>query len=258
MPSDEPAVAPLGSPASASARRLASLACAGLLLAGATCRAETRQELWPELDAYVKIDARTRAFLLAGITRVDNGFGTSLSKSPPLDGVVGAHLDFSLAPEFRPELLAQNWARNRYLWARVGYQYSHSLGADEPGNTWREHRGVFELNARTAPLPGGLEWLARARWDLRDRNGENSSLYRFRVGVERQFPVMGYATVPFADAETIYDTRYDTWKQQRYRLGAELPLNVRWKIEPAFTLQLDEISSPRRVLAFGLTLKYFQ
>lgn len=237
------------------ARLVAALAC--LLAACAPVRAETRYEFWPELDVYLKLDDRARVFLLSGGTRVDNGSGSLLTTAPPLDGVVGVHLDYALAPPFRPQLQEQDWARNRYLWARIGYQYSRSLQGEDPANTWRENRLILESTGRTPPLAGGLEWVFRARWDLRDRNDVNSSLYRLRLGVERQLVVMGRATVPYADAETIYDTRYDVWKQQRYRLGVEVAMSSRWRIEPAFTLQLDDIASPRRLLAFGLALKYY-
>lgn len=64
--------------------------------------------------------------------------------------------------------------------------------------------------------------------------------------------------MPYATAETIYDTRYSEWKQQRYQLGMELGLTESWRVEPYLEMRVDRLSEPARVYALGLAFKYFR
>jgi hypothetical protein len=234
------------------------IACTGLLLGSDMARAETSREFWPEFNAYLKLNERTRAYLLATSSRTDTGDGPNGAWSSRTQGTLGAHLDYSLTPVLRPDLLDRDWARNRYLWMRVGYQYSSSLNDSDSDTGFHENRGVFQVTGRTPPLAGDLEWIARARWDLRDRNGQDSSLYRLRLGFERQFDLHAHAVVPYFHAETIYDTRYDAWKQQRYQAGVEVTLSGPWRIKPYLEARNDNLSQPAHVRAFGLILQYYR
>ena len=225
-------------------------------LASGRAHADTSHEFWPEINAFLKLDARTRVYLLANSSHPEANEQLGVA-SPATEALVGAHLDYSLTPVLRPDLREQDWARNRYLWVRAGCQYSHSTSAAAADNSFRESRGVFEMTGRTPPLAGQLEWVARARWDWRNRNGANSSLYRLRVGTERQFDLRGHAAVPYVTAEAIYDTRYGSWEQRRYQAGSEFAIDDHWRVEPYFELRNYSNSQPARVLGFGLVLKYF-
>lgn len=229
------------------------VACVALLFTGTAARPETRHEFWPEFNAFLRLDERTRVFLLATTTLAD----FEAESASATDGTIGVHVDYSLTPAFRPDLLQQDWARNRYLWARVGYQNVRSFGDADGSSGFREHRGIFELSGRTPPLAGELEWFSRVRWDLRDINSENSSLYRLRLGVERQFKVRGHAAVPYLTAEAVYDTRYDDWKQLRYQTGVEVSLTEAWRVDLYVEARNDLISEPARIRALGAVLKYF-
>lgn len=233
------------------------LACIAALLGATTAHAETSYELWPEFDAYVSLNARTRAYLLATTTRIDQEATRGAPLDPVSEGTIGAHLDVSITPTLRRALLEEDWGRNRYLWVRIGYQRARSFGNADVVSEFRESRAVFELNGRTPPLAGALEWVSRIRLDARDRNGENSNLYRLRLGVERQYALRGRPAIPYATAETIYDTRYDGWKQQRYQLGVEFGLDAKWRLDPYLEARNDRRSEPSRVYALGLALKYF-
>ncbi len=225
-------------------------------LVSAAAHAETSREFWPEFNAYLTLDARTRVYLLAKSTREQTSDQAGAA-SPPMDGVVGAHLDYSLMPVLRPELREQDWARKRYLWIRAGYQYSHSTSAAEAGSSYREDRGVFEMTGRSPPLAGQLEWVARARWDWRNRNGQNSSLYRLRLRSERRFDLQGHALLPYVSAEAIYDTRYGSWTERRYQFGTEFAIDASWRIDPYLDARNIRGSETDRVLGFGVKLKYF-
>jgi hypothetical protein len=230
---------------------------AALLLSCEAARADTSREFWPEFNAFLKIDERARWFLQAATTRGQPDDGSSSRVAAVTEAMVGAHLDYALSPQLRPQLLEQDWARNRYLWARAGYQRLQSASDAPPESQYRENRGILEMTARTPPLAGDLEWIGRAHWDWRNRDGQNSSLYRLRLGVERSFDVDGHATVPYATAETIYDTRHSSWSQQRYQLGAEFAINATWRVESYLEARNYQQSQPSRVRALGLVLKYY-
>ncbi len=225
-------------------------------LACAAAHADTSREFWPEFNAFLKLDARTRVYLLANSSYPDANEQLAI-KNPPLEAVVGAHLDYSLMPVLRPDLREQDWARNRYLWVRAGYQYSHSTSTAAAASSYRENRGVFEMTGRTPPLVGQLEWAARARWDWRNRNGENSSLYRLRLRTERRLEVQSHAVLPYVTAEAIYDTRFGSWNQRRYQVGTEFAIDGSWRVDPYLEARNNHGTEPARVLAFGLILKYF-
>jgi hypothetical protein len=226
-------------------------------LACAAAQADTSREFWPEFDAFLKLDPRTRVFLMANSSHPEDNEKLAVA-SPATEAAVGAYLDYSLVPVLRPDLREQDWARSRYFWGRVGYQYSHSTSASDAGKPYHQNMGVFEMTARTPPLAGQVEWVARARWDWRNKDGTNSSLYRVRLSAERQFDLRGHAAVPYVTAEAIYDTRYSSWEQRRYQVGTEFAIDGNWRVEPYFEMRKYTESEPSTVLGFGLTLKYFR
>ena len=242
---------------SGAARAIAGVFFATLLFAGAPARAEDRNEFWPELNAYLKLNERTRVFLLAAFTHAEK----TPSPSGPTryqDSLYGAHIDYSLTPVLRTHLREEDWARNRYLWIRVGYVYTRSNGDAERTDRFRENRGVFELNGKTLPLAADLEFTGRLRLDARDRNGQDSQRYRLRLGVERIFEVGGHIVIPYVNAENFYDSRYNTWNRQLYQAGAEVEISRAWRIEPYLGLQKDSRSEPSTTRVFGLALKYYR
>jgi len=236
------------------ALRRAFCAFAVFALGPALAQAETRNEFWPELDAYLKLSDRARVFLLASTTSASerhNAAGVTAYQ----DSELGAHLDITLTPIFRPALMNADWERDRYLWMRVGYA---RLGAlqDSPDSS-DENRGIFELNARN-PLPPSTWLFGRFRWEARDVEGQHSNRYRIRLGAEREVTWFERVAVPYVTAETYYDTRYDQWSRQQYKVGAEIAIDDRWRIEPYFARRNDQRSEPAHVNAIGLALKYYR
>ena len=132
------------------------------------------------------------------------------------------------------------------------------LGSPDGGASGpTERRAIAEVTGRVA-LPQAVWLVNRARVDLRDLDGEFSQRYRLRIGVEREFVVDGVVLVPYAQAETFYDTRYDTWNRQLYQAGAEIELSKAWRIEPYVARQNDSRSTAGNVDRFGLVLKFYR
>jgi len=224
------------------------LALLAFALPTAQARADDRQrEFVPEFDAFVTLSNRTRLFLLGDVTS-NQTKGTS-------EAEVGAHLDVSLMPVLRPHLGEADWARNRYLWTRIGYVVLTSPDNRASGPT--ERRGILEITGRV-PLPNDIWLVNRGRVDLRYIDGESSQRYRLRVGIEREFSAGGRAIVPYAQAEAFYDTRYDAWSRQLFQAGAEAEFTKQWRIEAYYARQNDTRPSTSSIDRVGLVLKYYR
>lgn len=230
-------------------RTTASVLCALALLASVPLRAQedtTRDEFWPEVDAYVKLTDRTRLFFLGTVARnreVDFA-----------EGMVGAHLDVFLAPLGRPWLRhTPDVQKRRYLTFRAGYRYAWDLDDREE---YEEHRILFEATARFPPI-GRFLAINRNRLDLRDVNGEWSWRYRNRTRLEREIALGTRAVTPYLMAEFFYDSRYDAWNRQRYFAGIEWPLGGGGILDTYYCRQNDSHSSVAHVNAFGLALNVF-
>ena len=223
------------------------LALVALAALAAPARAEERQrEFVPEANAYIKLTDRSRLFLLGDVTR-----NTTADSS---EGELGVHLDYTFKPMFRPELREADWERNRYLWTRIGYVQLSTPDKRSSGPT--ERRGILELTGRM-PLPQDIWLVHRGRVDLRNIDAESSQRYRYRLGIERELSIRGVVTVPYAQAEFFYDTRYASWNRQLYQVGAEIELSKRWRVEPYVARQNDNSSSSSNVDRVGLVLKYY-
>lgn len=199
----------------------------------------------PELNAYIKLADAARVFLLGNLSLFDSGDATG--------GELGAHLDITLMPQFRTNLRNADWARDRYFWTRIGYTVSGPV--KDQGAI--EHRGLLELTARVE-LPEQVWLVNRARYELRDIDGVLSQRYRLRMGIEREFTPFGVPTLPYAQAEILYDTRTDSWNRQIYQTGVEIEINKSWRYEVYLSRQVDSRSSSASFATLGLVLKLYQ
>jgi hypothetical protein len=233
---------------SCSNRAPIAAAVLALAAAGGPARAgEASRELAPEFNAFVKLSDRSRLYLLADVSHT--------SPDDSSVGELGVHLDYTLVPIARAELREADWARNRYLWVRVGYREIDSIdGRAEPS---REHRLQFEGVARFE-LPRAFWLEQRARLDLRDINGSGSQRYMVHTSIEREFLISSTTVVPYVSAEFYYDKRFNAWSRQRYQVGAEIELNKSWRIEPYVAHDADKYPAASGVNRLGLALKYYR
>ncbi len=226
----------------------AFLAGATVLLAAAPLQAQedtTRDEFWPEVDAYWTLSDRSRLFLLATLARnreVDFA-----------EGMVGGHVDFFLKPLARQRLRdTPDVIKRRYLAFRLGYRYAWDL---DDRDEYEEHRILFETTGRY-PLERFL-LINRNRLDVRDLDGAWSWRYRNRTRLERDIPLGSRAVTPYAMVEFSYDSRYDAWNRQRYFGGIEWPVGGKSILDTYYCRQDDSRSSVGHVNAFGLALNLF-
>ena len=205
----------------------------------------------PEANVFIRMSDRFRFFGAASLTQ-------SLTEGVT-DGELGAYLDvLTLQPDPSEDIIDADWARNRYLWGRIGY----AIGGIHEGlhldQGYSEKRFVLELSARYPVSSSGLFAVSRIRWDARTLDGERSDRYRFRLGVEKEFTVFNRAVVPYANAEFFYDSRFDAWSRQVYQVGIEVELLEHFRLEPYYAFQIDTGTSPTHLDRFGLVLKYYR
>lgn len=231
------------------------LALGALASAAVMARADSTQyEFWPEMNAYVGLNERSRLLFTAAGTRAmeasagQRGFALQ-------DAQFSANLDYTLAPILRRDVPVSEWSKNRLLWARLGFEYGTSRNSG--ANSFRSYTGIAELNSRFALQ--GTAWLTnRLRVDLRDINGASSQRYRVRLGAEWDESFNAHPFEPYASVEALYDTRYDKWSRLMLKAGVETPIGGDWRLEPYLALQLNRPAQTlSRVAALGLTFKVY-
>jgi hypothetical protein len=228
--------------------RLIALVCASLCFAG-SARAGDASELWPELNGFVQLNERSRAFF-------DLAYALG-KESDVKSGNIAAYLDVSLKPiaRMRKDLLTDDWQRNKYLWARVGYDRIFQA-TDSEGLEVVENRGVVALFGRV-PLPAAVWLETRTRADFRWIGGEYSNRYRFRLDLSREFAVRDRAVVPYCNFEWFYDTRYDDWARTLLTIGAEVTMTDHFRYEVYVARQADRLPDAQDLDALGVVLKWF-
>jgi head-tail adaptor len=228
-----------------------AVACAGIATAGSVNAADTT-ELWPELSGFWQLNDRSRI-------HVDAAY--ALGKESDIKSLdAAAYWDVSLKPIARiarlgKDLPTEDWQRNKYLWARIGYVRVFEA-TDESGAEVVEDRGVIALYGRI-PLPAAVWLETRTRADLRWIDDEYSNRYRFRLDFSREFDVHNHAVVPYGNFEWFYDTRYDDWSRTLATLGAEVTMTDHFRLEAYAARQADRVPARKDVDALGVVFKWY-
>jgi hypothetical protein len=230
-------------------RRLAvpAVACLLVLHAGAgAALAAAAHETWPEVSAFVRVHRLARLYFDASYARGKESGDRALDLS--------GYADLSIQPILRPVLRQEDWARNRYLWARIGY--THVTKGDAGDLSPSEDRGIVSLYGKLeAP---GATWLeGRARTDHRWISGDYSTRVRLRLEATREFSVLDHAATPYFNVEWFYDSRYSEWSRILYQLGSEVTVNQRFRFEVYLARQEDDVPSPFALGALGMVAKFY-
>jgi hypothetical protein len=214
---------------------------------------DIRDEFWPELNLYLKLNEKSRLFFLYSATKLDN-------RQTHSEGSFGAYFDFYAVPLFRPRLRAAHMdpARSKSLLVRVGYLGSRTPSSDS-SDASVEQTPTVEGHGR-APLPWGLLLTDRNRWDFRFVDGDFQPRYRNRLKLERTFEVRcpGITGItPYGHGEAFYDWRFHKFHRFRYAAGLELSLGRHVTLESYYLRQHDTVSAPQHVNAVGFALQLY-
>jgi len=229
-------------------RGLLAVLCAWAALSS-TASADDPWESWPEAQLFVGLNPRTRAFLNAAYAKGKESDVQSLDTA--------AYLDISflpIGPRRRRSVLTEDWQRNRYLWARIGYD--RVFKTVEGSRSDPEDRGILSLWGKY-PLPADVWLEGRARADLRWMGGDYSTRYRLRLEATREFTVLRHAVTPYFNVEWFYDTRYDGWARTLYQVGPEVTVSRHFRFELFLARQTDHLPSASSLNAFGVVGKWY-
>ena len=228
----------------------AALLHVACLLAWPAPAQDAADELWPELNVFVKLSENSRLYILASGTRVKEQ-GNS-------DGQLGVHLDLFTTPVLkkRMERVARRTdvARNKFLHLRIGYVFSRPARSNSSQSV--EQMPTVEVSPRFY-FPKHILVTGRSRVDLRIVDGTFTPRFRDRLKVERTVQLPRTAITPYAYAEAFYDWRYDAWHRFRYAAGAEWELNRHVVLEGYYVRQRDNRSSTKYLNALGLVLQLY-
>ncbi len=209
---------------------------------------ETANQVWPELDTYIRLNDRMRIFVqLTGTRLGDQTYG---------DGNAGAYLDYYALPivnlpfgQRKPDA-----ARGKYFFFRAGYNYALQRGGNS--DTPSTSTIVGEWTARL-PLSAGLLLGDRNRFDLRFTGGDFRPRYRNRVRLERQFDIGKIGFDPYVYGEFFYDFDQGFWNRIDATAGVETQISRRFVVEFYYQRQHNFRSSPEFVNGFGLVFQLY-
>ena len=221
----------------------------------------TLNEVWPEVDVYVRLDEHWRAMVFGAITRAaDTGIST--------ETVLGAYLDYF--PSDLPPAWLRRFPGVEQYWGvmtRIGYNHVSASNPAGPG----EDRAVVEATLRSKPFWRDLVIANRTRLDLRLIDGDFSWRGRNRTRIERtwELPVLGGTSIPdgpirkslrsatpYVMAEFFWDSRYSQWSREYYQAGVEFETTRNRSIEFFFARQYDVRASGARLSAAGITMTF--
>jgi len=204
-------------------------------------------ETWPEFDVFVKLNQKSRLFVMYSATKQEN-LGTYA------DGQTGVHIDFYGLSALRKRAIDYfDAARAKSLMVRAGYLYSRPRNNSGSAG---EHMALMEATGR-AHLRGELLLSDRNRLDLRWVEGNPRHRYRNRLKLERTFKAGRFELTPYAHAEVFYDLRNREWSRFRYAGGSEWAITKRIVFEAYYLRQNTWASKPQFVNAAGLALQFY-
>ena len=208
-------------------RMLVALPLVAILRASTSVRAQTTNEVWPEVDVYWRPAEHQRSLLELSASAEQEG--------PKHEGTIGVYQDYLFLPRG---------------YVRAGYRFTFSTR----DASYRESRVVLESVVASDLSP--LWHLAnRARFETRWVNGVLSYRIRERVHLQRERrPPRSWAAAPYGTAEAYYDSRYATIARVGGRVGNVFRFSPRRSLDVYLARQVNSRTLPRTIDALGVTL----
>jgi len=207
------------------------LALLGLVLAvphAVLAQVTTTAEIWPELDIHWWTSSEMRTVL-------EMSLSTERERTNR-EATVGLFEDYLKLP-------------GGYLRGGVRYTFSTTDAS------YQEYRGVGDAVLRVYGTKR-VRLLNRTRGELRWVNGEYSYRLRDRLHLQRlPRDTTGRAWAPYGTTEVYYDSRYGGISRIAGRVGTELRLGGRARIDVYIAHQHDTRPERANISAFGVTAR---
>ncbi len=207
------------------------------------------QEVWPSVDAYLRLNSRWRLYATTAATKMD--------ESSYADGAFGIFADyFTFSPRF-----VQKFAPGRadslpgkFVWLRFGYQYSATPPSSE--DPFKENMLVTEANARYY-MPWKMLMTVKNRFDWRFKSGDFNLRYRPRLSIERDLKTEYLTFTAYGFVEYFGNFGNGQVDKVRTQLGVEIRVTKRMNYEVFWNHQFEHLPEVQAVDAFGMTLKLY-
>jgi hypothetical protein len=170
-----------------------------------------QKQVWPELEAYYRINERFRLYSLISGTR---------SNSEYTDGTAGIYIDYFALPWLRGRNNTElsDSSKGYYWWFRMGYSYS-----DAPPSDKKKVVNVFETETNNSfHLPEDIILQTRNRLDWRWVNGEFQPIYRPRVKFVRNLKTEYLTFNAYLWSEYFFYLNDNTQDRLRLTFGVEI------------------------------------
>lgn len=221
-----------------------------LILFMLLCRtgvAQSTQEVQflPEVDAYLTVNPNTRISFQAKDTR-DGG--------EPTQAAIGPSIELYVKPLVKLKeitLFDLDDAKARPLVLAAGYRY---LSSPTSPSTNR-----IPLAATShLPIRAKLLLTDRNRADLDWSSGTFNWRYRNMLTLERTLTIHSYHPIPYASAESYYESQYGKWSTTELYAGALFPVGKHFQLKPYYEHQNNTGKTPNKQLhGLGLTLNFY-
>jgi hypothetical protein len=213
---------------------------------------DTAKEIWPEIDAWLRLSPRWRLSVFVPIS--------SNLETKYREGNFIAQADYLFGRQRKLHLVRlydDNRAQSlKPFMVRTGYLSGRSLGDD--GEAYNENMAFLELHLRT-PLKGNVLISHRLRPEARWIGDDDVLSYRFRyrLMIEKEFSGRALSWVPYVNVEPYYDSRYETVNRVRAIGGTTVSWSSWYMFEGNFTYQHDSRSSVTNLYAFNIIVHLF-
>ena len=208
----------------------------------------TRQEVWPEVNLYYKINDKIRIYMMYSATKLKNSSYT--------DGGFGVYVDYFAFPFVRHKVDPQlrDSTRGYYLWLRGGYL--HSTTPPESEDPFKENTIVTEANGRFH-LPYHILLTNKNRFDWRVISGDFEPRYRTRFTFEKEMHTKYLYFTPNIYGE--YYVYFNGGGLNRFRLsgGVQTKVTEHIEFETYYVHQFDNGKNVNSLNAMGFTLKIY-
>jgi Protein of unknown function (DUF2490) len=216
--------------------------------AGQSPASSTETDVWPEVDAYLRLPAGWRMLSFVG-------YGQAAGY--PFQQWYGAlGLGYLFKPITRPHLENIDPDKEHYVLFGGGYEHLRTI---QSGKASDENRLTIELTPSFRPAPRVL--LRDRNWvELRWVGGTYRTVYRNMPSVEVDVLVHGVRFSPYGAVETFYNQdakAKNSWDAFWYTGGIQWPYKHVFQVNTYYRWEHCATCVPENWNAVGMTLSFF-
>ena len=208
----------------------------------------TKQEVWPEVNLFYKLNNKFRLYGQYSATKLKNSSYT--------DGGWAAYLDYFGLPILKKRMAknVRDSTNGYYLWLRFGYMYSTTPPNSE--DPFKLHTLVTELNLRYY-LPYEILLTNKNRFDWRFKDGDFEPRFRPRLTFEKDLRTAYMYFTPNIYVEYYYYFGAKGFNRFRLSAGIQTKVTKHLEFETYYVHEFDNGQRVNALDAMGLRLKFY-